>query len=82
MSELKPALWDKALSLPASEGLRDYGNYVFIGVTKTAVEEELDDSMTVDDLKILVKPILEVSPPKLTRDLNRLQHKIGKFEFN
>ncbi|XP_060571946.1 phosphatidylinositol 4,5-bisphosphate 3-kinase catalytic subunit alpha isoform-like isoform X2 [Ruditapes philippinarum] len=35
--------------------------------------------MTVDDLKFLIKPILEVSFPKLTRDLNRLRHKTSQI---
>lgn len=79
LSEIKSALWEKAVQLPASNYLRDSVHYVFIGVTKQAVEEELDDEMTVEDLHILAKPILEVSEPKLTRDLNTLNHILGIY---
>lgn len=78
LSDVKPILWEKAVQLPAANRLRDSEHYVFIGVTKVAVEEELDDNMKVEELEYLAKPILEVAVSKLTRDLNKLHHDLGR----
>ena len=78
LGELKAPLWEKAVELPAANRLRNPDAYVFIGVTTDAAEIEFDDSLTVEELR-LIYPVMEVSETKEQRDLLRLDMNVGKY---
>ncbi|KAL4221712.1 Phosphatidylinositol 4 [Mactra antiquata] len=51
LSEVKTALWERAVQLPASNHLRDSRHYVFVGVNPSAVEEEYTDDQTIEEIQ-------------------------------
>lgn len=53
--------------------------YVFIGVTRDAVEKVFPDTSQVEEVEELILPVVEVSEPKLERDRGRLEQRIREY---
>lgn len=77
--EIKAQLWQEALKRPASCHLRNSDMYVFIGVTRDAVEKVFPDTSQVEEVEELILPVVEVSEPKLERDRSRLKQQIREY---
>lgn len=53
--------------------------YVFVGISKDAVEKVFDDNAQIDEIDELIAPVVEVSKPVLERDRSRLEENLRTY---